>query len=62
MGAAPAMAKGSASVEPAGGADEATAAKLEVFEPKASGNLMEQGEGVAGSRHGREQVQKATTE
>lgn len=37
MGATPAMAEGTASVEHAGGAEKATAAKLEALEPGAYG-------------------------
>ena len=58
MGAIPAMAKGTASVEPAGGAEKAAAAKPEAFEPETSGNLVQQGAGAVGSRHGREQVRR----
>jgi len=43
VGAVLAMAEGTVSVEPAGGAEKATAAKLEASEPRAYGK--------AGSRH-----------
>ena len=37
MGATPAMAEGTASVEPTGGAEKATAVKFEALEPRAYG-------------------------
>ena len=37
VSATPAMAKGTASVKPAGGAEKATAVKLEALEPRAYG-------------------------
>ena len=43
------MAKGTASVEPAGGAEKAAAAKPEAFEPETSGNLVQQGAGGGGA-------------
>jgi hypothetical protein len=39
MGAAPFMAEGTASVEPAGGAEKAAAARLEAFGLRAYGKL-----------------------
>ena len=50
--AAPAMDKSTAGVEPAGGAEKATAAKLDAFERKASGATG----GTRGSEQGREAI------
>jgi len=41
VGTAPALAKGTSSIEPASGAEKATAAKLEVMEPMATGHMNE---------------------
>ena len=50
MGAVLAMAKGTVSVEPAGGAEKATTAKLEASEPRAHGKAGSRYEGCCKAR------------